>query len=309
MIASLQRCWVVLALAAALAWCGWCWQRSLGLGWYLPGLLLTLAPQAPLLALEFLLLASLGRDTRVPPPGFGQLLRAWAGELLAFWRVFAWRQPFAADRERDVPGQPGRSGVLLLHGYGCNRGLWTPWLRRLRELGVPCTALTLEPAFGSIDRCLPAVDAAVLDLTRRTGRAPLLVGHSMGGLVARAWLAAQPDPTAADARVLAVVTIGTPHQGTWLARVGTGTNVRQMQRGSDWLAALAAREAPQRLARFTCFYGHADNVVLPASSAMLEGADNRHLDGVAHVQMVFVPAVFDEVLCLVGALRRDAGLH
>lgn len=307
MMALIQRCLVAVALVAACCWCAWCWHRGLGSGAYFFGLLLALAPQAPLLALEFLLLASLGRDPSVPRPGAGQLLRAWAGEVITAWRVFAWRQPFAADREPDVPGQPGRVGVLLLHGYCCNRGLWAPWLQRMRQLGVPCTALTLAPAFGRIDRCLPAVEAAVLDLTRRSGRAPLLVGHSMGGLVARAWLAAQADSQAADARVLGVVTIGTPHQGTWLARFGAGANARQMRRGSDWLAALAVREAPQRLARFTCFYSHADNLVMPASSAMLEGADNRHLDGVAHVQMVFEPAVLDEVLRRVGVAPRDVG--
>ena len=35
----------------------------------------------------------------------------------------------------------------MLHGYGCNRGLWVPWLRQLHARGVPCQALTLEPVF------------------------------------------------------------------------------------------------------------------------------------------------------------------
>jgi len=118
----------------------------------------------------------------------------------------------------------------------------------------------------------------------------------MGGLAVRAWLAAQPDAAAADARVAGVVTIGTPHQGTWMARLGRTANARQMRQGSAFLAALAAQESPARRALFTCFYGHADNIVFPATTATLAGADNRHLPGVAHLQMVFAPPVLAEVL-------------
>ena len=237
------------------------------------------------------------------------MLRAGWGEVLAGWRVFGWLLPFAAGSEPDSSGATdpyGRTGVLLLPGLFCNRGIWTPWLRQLRQRRVPCTALTLTPALGSIDRYHRAIDAAVQDLTRLTGRPPLLVGHSMGGLSARSWLAGQADATAADARVAGVVTIGTPHLGTWMARFGLTTNTRQMRRGSDWLRALAAREPAERRARFTCFYGHADNIVFPASTATLAGADNRHLNSVAHVQMVFEPAVFAEVLRRVCLPASDA---
>ena len=294
--ARVQQAVVVAAVGAALLWCVWCWRQGLGPGWWALGLLLALAPQAPVLALEFVVLAVLGRDAAVPRPSKRQLLRAWWGEVVVAWQVFGWRQPFAANREPDVPGQWGRTGVVLLHGYICNRGLWAPWLRQLRAAGVPCTAITMNPPFGSIDSYQPAIDAAVQDLIRSTGRPPLLVGHSMGGLSARAWLAGQPDAAAADSRVAGVVTIGTPHQGTWAAQLGMSTNARQMRIGSRWLAALAGREPAARRARFTCFYGHADNLVFPASQGMLAGADNRHLAGVAHVAMLFEPAVLAEVL-------------
>ena len=300
-VARMQQAVAAAAGAGALLWCVWCWRQGLGPGWWALGLLLTLAPQAPVLALEFVLLAALGRDLAVPRPSKRQLLRAWWGEVRVAWQVFGWRQPFAAGRELDVPGQPGRTGVVLLHGYLCNRGLWAPWLRQLRAAGVPCTAITMSPPFGSIDSYQRAIDAAVQDLTDSTGRPPLLVGHSMGGLSARAWLAGQPDAAAADARLAGVVTIATPHQGTWAARLGLSTNARQMRLGSRWLAALAARESAARHARFTCFYGHADNLVFPARQATLAGADNRHLAGVAHLAMVFEPAVLAEVLRRVNA--------
>jgi len=161
---------------------------------------------------------------------------------------------------------------------------------------VPCTALTLEPAFGRIDDWVPAIERAVADLQQRTGRPPLVVAHSMGGLATRAWLAAQPDAAAADARVHRVITIATPHHGTWMARFGHTPNARQMRIGGRWLAALAAAEPPQRHARFTCFYGHADNIVFPARTATLAGADNIHLPAVAHVAMVEHPAVWQAVL-------------
>jgi pimeloyl-ACP methyl ester carboxylesterase len=300
MLATWQRRTVLLSWAAALAWLLLCQALGISAGWALAGALLALLPQAPVLALEFALLAAWGRDAAAPRASALQLLRAWAGEVRASWQVFGWRQPFFAGREPDGagPAAAGRSGVLLLHGYCCNRGIWAPWLRQLRRHGVPCTALTMEPVFGRIDDWVPAIEAAVAALTLRTGAPPLLVAHSMGGLATRAWLAAQPDGQAADARVLRVVTIATPHHGTWMARFSRSPNARQMRRGHGWLAALAARESAARRARFTCFYGHADNIVFPASTAMLAGADNRHLAGVAHVAMAFRPEVFDEVLRL-----------
>ncbi len=322
MLARLQAVLVMTAVLAALAWSAWCWQQGVAPGWWLAGLGLALAPHAPLLALEFVLLASVGRDAAVPSATTAQLLHAWAAEVLSGWRVFGWRQPFAAHAEADVPGQPGRTGVLLLHGYVCNRGVWAPWLRRFRVQGVPCQAITLLPVFGSIDGCLPQVAAAVQALTQQTGRPPLLVGHSMGGLVARAWLlgptagqavgqtAGQAAGLAADiSPVAGVVTIATPHHGTWLARFGSTTNARQMRQHSAWLQALAAREPAGHATHFTCFYGNADNIVFPASSAMLAGADNRHLPGVAHVDMVFAPAVLALVLQRLQAIDRAGQPH
>lgn len=295
MLARLQAFLVLLTVLAAAAWLAWCRHRAWGPGAMGAGVVVALVPQGPLLALEFGLLAAFGRDAAAPRASAVQLLRAWWGEVLASWRVFNWVQPFFAGRQADVQGQAGRTGVLLVHGYFCNRGVWAPALRRLRAQGVPCTALTLEPAFGRIDDWVPAIEAAVAALAQRTGRPPVVVAHSMGGLAVRAWLAAQADAGLADARVRRVITVGTPHHGTWMARFGHSPNARQMRPGHPWLQALAAAEAAQRHARFTCFFGHADNIVFPATTATLAGADNRHLAGVAHVAMVDRPEVWAEV--------------
>jgi hypothetical protein len=71
-----------------------------------------------------------------------------------------------------------------------------------------------------------------------------------------------------------------------------------MQPGSDWLARLNEAQAAPPAHRFTCWYSTSDNIVFPSSSATLPGADNRALNGVAHVQMAFLPQVIDDTLAM-----------
>jgi triacylglycerol esterase/lipase EstA (alpha/beta hydrolase family) len=113
----------------------------------------------------------------------------------------------------------------------------------------------------------------------------------MGGLALRRWWAEPGN----DTRVRHAITLGTPHHGTWLARFAMTLNARQMQQLSRWLQTLAAREPISRAERITCFYSHCDNIVFPASTATLVGADNRHIPGVAHVHMADRPEPWAEL--------------
>ena len=129
-------------------------------------------------------------------------------------------------------------------------------------------------------------------VTAVTGMPPLLVCHSMGGLAARAWLHAMQGHD----RVVHVVTIATPHHGTWLARFSQLTNGREMRQGSGWLSALERAEAGMPHHAFTCWYTDCDNIVFPVATATLPGADNRLLRGVAHVDLAFEREVMESSL-------------
>ena len=286
MLARLQQFIVLAGFALAIGGAAYFAQ-----GWLV--VLVMLCGLPVVLGLEFVLLGTFQRSGSTQRFSVRELVGAWRGEVAAAARVFCWLQPFRSNAEPDsVPAQPGgQRGVVLVHGLFCNRGIWTPWLRRLRTGGVPFIAVNLEPLFGSIDRYPAAIGSAVERMALATGQPVLLVGHSMGGLAIRAWL----DAFGADARMHRVVTIATPHQGTWLARWAHTTNGRQMRPGSDWLRRLQAREPVSRQQHFTCFFSDCDNIVFPAEVATLAGADNRHLPGTGHVQMVFHAAVFDEV--------------
>jgi triacylglycerol esterase/lipase EstA (alpha/beta hydrolase family) len=292
MLARLQQFTTLVLVAAALTWA---WHFGMADRPVLAalGALLILLGYALFLGVEFILLAVVHGDDSAPRAGATQLLRAWWGEVSSAPRVFCWRQPFRANAEPDQVGHEsrGRRGVVFVHGFVCNRGLWNPWLTRLRAAGVPFVAVNLEPVFGSIDHYPATLETAVRQIEAATGLAPVIVAHSMGGLAVRAWL----DAHEADTRVHRVVTLGTPHHGTWLARFAFLPNALQMRIGNPWLARLEAREPLARYARFTCFYSHCDNIVFPPSTATLPGADNRHLRATAHVHMVSAEPVFSEV--------------
>ena len=306
MIGRLQRVVVLVALAAALLWLTYWGARG---RWWLAaaGVFMPLMLQPAVLALEFfLMLPAANRADASPRPGPWQLAVAWWRETLTAFAVFNWRQPFRAGAVPDHLDGPvqGRRAVILVHGFFCNRGLWNPWMQKLRRLGVPYAAITLEPAFGGIDAYVPLIDAAVARAYGATGLPPLIVGHSMGGVAVRAWLRAQGH--AGEDRVAGIITIGSPHGGTLTARFSRAANARQMRLGSAWLADLSDAETASQRAIFTCFYSHCDNIVMPASSAALAGAVNRHLEGEPHVAMAFAPQVLDEVLRRVVASQLSA---
>jgi triacylglycerol lipase len=292
MLARLQQFTTLTLLLAALAWAAWFLSEG-SPAWAGFGALFILFFYALVLGLEFGLLAFVHGSDAAPRATASQLLRAWWGEVRSAPQVFCWRQPFRANAEPDhLPADAqGRRGAVFVHGFVCNRGLWNPWLKRLREHGVPFVAVNLEPVFGPIDGYSGIVDDAVRRLEAATGCAPVIVAHSMGGLAVRAWLHA----CTADLRVHRVVTIGAPHGGTWLARLAFVPNARQMRLANGWLESIAAAESPLRRALFTCFYGHCDNIVFPPSTATLDGADNRHIAATAHVHMAGSETVFEEV--------------
>jgi pimeloyl-ACP methyl ester carboxylesterase len=297
MLARLLRVLLLALLAIAAAW----WWWSARLGWSTVsraavGLLIVL-PHAPVLAIEFLLLSVWGDPRPAGRPGGLALMRAWLGEV--WWGIctFGWRQPFAAQAVPDDLGQQAaeRTGVLLVHGFVCNRGLWNPWMRELRVRGIPFVAVSLEPVFGAIDAYAEPIDAAIRKLEAATGRPPLIVAHSMGGLAARAWLRRLREPR----RCAGIVTVGTPHHGTWLARFAFSRNGRQMQRGSAWLRELNDHDAKMDVP-FDCYYSHCDNIVFPAATATLPGARNVHVPGRAHIYLLGSRQLFDEVLARLG---------
>lgn len=233
----------------------------------------------------------------VPPLGFLATARMVLAEYAAFVACFVVILPFERmwmGCDRLAPGD--RPPLLLVHGYGCSRGVWWWLRRRLEAAGWSVATLNLEPVYASIDDYVAPLSQRIDEVLRATGAARLiLVGHSMGGLAARACLRHE-----GCARVARLITLGTPHAGSRLARIGPGRNARQMVPGSAWLQALDG--VPPGLDCVTLYSRH-DNYVLPRQNLALAGATARPLDGIGHLAMLFSPAVAGVLLSV---LERPA---
>jgi hypothetical protein len=132
MLAQLQRLITLSLVAAAFGWL-LCFRGDSPI-LAVTGFLIIALGYTAFLALEFILLRHVNKQDPAPQPTWKELLRAWLGETLTAPRVFCWRQPF---RMNVVPDQlapaakvHGRRGVVFVHGFFCNRGLWPRLCRR-----------------------------------------------------------------------------------------------------------------------------------------------------------------------------------
>jgi pimeloyl-ACP methyl ester carboxylesterase len=155
-----------------------------------------------------------------------------------------------------------------------------PLRRYLGEHGVGAYSHNLEPVYADIDSYADALARRIDDICTATGADKLVIlAHSMGGLAARAYLRRH-----GARRVAKLITLGTPHHGTVMARLAAGRNGQQMVPGNAWLNRL--NEEALSLPVVSVF-SHQDNIVAPQDSAVLAGAKSISVSGMGHVSMPF----------------------
>lgn len=231
-----------------------------------------------------------GAAARLP---FAARFRLVAAEIWWTALAFSMLMPFPRlGGKRDSALRRGATPVLLVHGYLCNRGIWLRMRSFLESRGIGVWTHDMEPAFAGIDDYVEPLAKRIESVLAATGaRSLVIVGHSMGGLVLRAYLRAR----GAD-RVALGITLGTPHHGTRIALRGLGANARQMVPGSAWITELARAESGRAAAPIISIWSRHDNVIVPQESAHLEGAQNVALDGIGHVALAFSRPVQSLVL-------------
>ncbi|MFI2202367.1 esterase/lipase family protein [Streptomyces sp. NPDC020192] len=219
-----------------------------------------------------------------------------AGHLLLY--------PTGLTQERRSPALPTAEGtaqlpvpsappVVLLHGFIDNRSVFVLLRRSLAQHGGQrVESLNYSPLTCDIRAAAELLGRHVEEICERTGSPRVdIVGHSLGGLIARYYV----QCLGGDLRVRTLVTLGTPHAGTRVAPLADAHPiVRQMRPGSEVLEELA-RPAPGCRTRFVSFWSDLDSVMDPVETARLDHPDldalNVQVTGIGHLALPVHPAV------------------
>ena len=231
----------------------------------------------------------------------GTWLREWPRSMQVIYQCLAWREGFPTPAPAAGSGGRGHP-VVLIHCFAGNRGLWSvsaPWFA---SRGHPLVIPSFTPADGDIEAHVEPLRAAIAraaDLADDPDAPVHLVGHSMGGLIARAYLRRYGWDG-----IGGVVTLGTPHCGTPLAWFGMGRASRQMRPLSPWLKRLAGEEPLPPPRQLFTVISQQDNITTTAARQTVPLARHIRLSGLGHMSYVFEPRIIDLVLRLLAGVER-----
>jgi pimeloyl-ACP methyl ester carboxylesterase len=206
-----------------------------------------------------------------------------------------------------LPARPS-TPVVLLHGFIDNRSVFLLLRRSLAQHGrQQIESLNYSPLTCDIRTAAELLGRHLEEICERTGSERVdIVGHSLGGLIARYYV----QRLGGDLRVRTLVTLGTPHAGTRVVPLANAHPiVRQMRPGSAVIEELT-RPSPGCRTQFVSFWSDLDRVMDPLETACLDHPDltvrNVRVSGIGHLALPVHPAVATGIRQALDAVEAEA---
>ena len=200
--------------------------------------------------------------------------------------------------------------VLLVHGYVHNRSAFLALKRQLKRAGFRYVdGFNYNAIAEGIPQSAARLGAEVERVLAATGATKvMIVGHSMGGMLARYYV----QELGGEDTVDTVITLGSPHRGTYASYVGFGEATAQLRPNSPLLRRLdeTARPGP---VRWIAYWSDLDVFVAPIGNAKLDHAafraHNVRVRDTGHLSLLNSGFVIRDVLAHLTdpALHRNAG--
>ncbi len=196
--------------------------------------------------------------------------------------------------------------ILLVHGMVDNRSIFTLLRSGLRRRGFGrVVTMNYSPLTSDVRVAAARLAEEVEAIVAETGYERIhIVGHSMGGLIARYYV----TRLGGDVRVHTLVTLGTPHHGTYTAYGWPSQLCRQLRPGSSLMRELAS-PMPVCQTRFVCYWSDLDQMIFPQRNAALEhpaiSTRNIALHGVGHMSLPIFGSVVHSISTALALLDAD----
>ena len=191
------------------------------------------------------------------------------------------------SRSEDIEaGEPdGYSPLIFVHGLGSHGGEFLLLSRYLRMMGRKRSYAIRFDDDQSVVEKAAALARFIRDVKKATGEAQVeVVAHSLGGVVARLAIANHRLGTS----VQTLITLGSPHNGTYPARFGATSDLLDLRPDSELMEKLNSRPWPKNV-RGVTFWSRNDLLILPAESAAMEGAEQVDTTPFTHYSYLLDP--------------------
>jgi len=208
----------------------------------------------------------------------------------AFWEFLAFAFcyfmiPF--HKERKWKKHRSKKGLILVHGYLTNAMAFSYHGHQLKKAGFgPIWAINLGNPFLTIENYAQRLKKKIDIMQKKfTLDEVVLIGHSMGGLVAGYYALHLNE----RGLVKQVISLGTPFKGTKVAKVGLGKCAKEMESGSPFLETFLKDLVSQNKVRVDQIATSFDQVVVPYTSSLLEKelGSKYVLEDLGHASLLF----------------------
>jgi len=194
--------------------------------------------------------------------------------------------------EQEITPEKPIMKVVLVHGFLERGNAYKTLRKRLAKKNISCLTIRLTPCDAR-----DGLEALAQQMKQQIEEAygtkePIsVIGFSMGGLVSRYYL----QNLGGAGRCQQLITISSPHSGTYMAKCYPSKGAIQMRPGSQFLKQLEATENQLGDMPIVSYRTPLDLMILPSSSSTWQRASNRAYPVLMHPLMLSNPFVLQDV--------------
>lgn len=178
--------------------------------------------------------------------------------------------------------------TILVPGFRDNARILRRLVTVLNKAGLNPYPISPQPSDGAVGIDVLATQLATqIEAAFGPDQAINLVGFSMGGLICRTYV----QKLGGISRTRRLITLATPHQGTWSAYTYNRPACLQMRPGSRFLADLNEDISALEQLNFISIWTPLDLTILPAKSSCLLVGETIPIVSPFHGTLLFDPRI------------------
>ncbi|MBK7631734.1 MAG: alpha/beta fold hydrolase [Ignavibacteriales bacterium] len=183
--------------------------------------------------------------------------------------------------------------IVLVHGFISTGKIFFYIKKKLEAQGHNCFAPTLKPIdakYGIEDLAIKLKDKIEQNLEPDSKF--ILIGFSMGGIICRYYL----QELGGIERVNKLITISSPHHGSYLSYLYPGKGIKQLRPNSGFMKSLKEKEHLLNGLNIYSYRTPFDLMIIPNKSSIWNIASNKRFISIMHSSMLINSKLVREII-------------